>query len=293
MPKLHFANLRLSTEDGRISGPGGSESLRPQAARLLHYLLERPGRVIPREELYEAVWGTDAVVDFEAGLAALIRELRQTTRALDGPENLIETVPRRGYRLNARIVEPDRQGRRDRRNMRLVILLLLMLAVAVAAWILFETRPVEETPVAEATPSLAILPFEVYEATEGLPAHVELLLADSLLAELLQRRLDGLEMIGRTSLRPYVDREDVVSAVARDLGVELLIEGALIPGDDGGWQAGIRLLAVPPGRVLWSSSERVPADAPLDVESLAGSMADALARAWPRLRAELADVEPD
>ncbi|RFF31191.1 winged helix-turn-helix domain-containing protein [Wenzhouxiangella sediminis] len=287
MHAYRFANLVFTLEDGRLRNEHAESetSLRPQVARLLENLLAHAGEVIPRERLYTAVWGEEAVVDFESGLAALMRELRQSVRAVEGPDDLVETVPRRGYRLDAEVrVDGGSRGGRRRAAMLLAVLVPVLLGAGYGLWLALDGTAPE--PPGES--SLAILPFENYERSAELPEHVGLLMADTLLAELLARPVEGLELLGRTSLRPYLGREDVVSALAGDLGVELLIEGAVTGRAEQGWQAEMRLLAVPPGRVVWSSTVTGEPGRPLDVRAVAGSMAEDLVEAWPSLRARLA-----
>lgn len=260
--------------------------MRPQAARLLTHLLDHAGEVIVRERLFTAVWGEEAVVDFESGLAALMRELRQAVRSVGGPDDLIETVPRRGYRLSAKV---RTVGQRSRRGWRLAAILVALLPVLLGAgyavWLALD----DAGPERAAGYRLAILPFASYEPGADVPEHVGLMLADTLLAELLKRPAEGLELLGRTSLRPYLGREDVVSAVAGDLGVELLIEGTVTSHAGQGWQAQLRLLAVPPGRVAFSTAVSGEAGTPLDVRAVSAAMADDLVEAWPALRDRLGD----
>lgn len=285
MRRFRFENLRFSPDDGRLEQQDGAvgQTLRPQVATLLAFMLEQPGEVLPRERLCEAVWGKDAVVDFESGLAALIRELRQALAAVGASETLIETVPRRGYRFNGEVRKAS-AGRLPRR----IPILAAAATMAVVAlfglgyWLLGDDEFVSTGDF-----RLAILPFESYQPVEAMPEHAGLLMADSLLAALLVQPTEGLDLIGRTSLRPYVDRNDVAAAVAADLGVELLIEGAVSGEADGGWRAEVRLLAVPAGQVLWSTTVEDASGASLDVHAVADRMAEALVSAWPRLRADL------
>ena len=103
MRALEFDKFIFDPADGRLASRAGSAEvhLRPQAGKLLVRLLSQPRTVIDRDTLVRAIWGEDTVVDFESGLAALLRELRQAIQSLDGDPALIETVPRRGYRLRA------------------------------------------------------------------------------------------------------------------------------------------------------------------------------------------------
>jgi hypothetical protein len=64
-------------------------------------LLERPGEVVTREELHGRLWNSDTFVDFDHGLNAAIKRLRDALG--DSAENprFVETLARRGYRFIA------------------------------------------------------------------------------------------------------------------------------------------------------------------------------------------------
>lgn len=78
-------------------GQGRVLHLRPQAARVLEHLLERSGRLVTRDELMGAVW--PGVVVTDDSLVQCIGEIRRALGA-DGHQ-LLKTVPRRGYLLDA------------------------------------------------------------------------------------------------------------------------------------------------------------------------------------------------
>lgn len=63
---------------------------------VLHLLMEQPGRVVPREEFFDTVWGFAWIGDTRT-LDQHIRRLRRRLEELAGPE--IETVRGVGYRL--------------------------------------------------------------------------------------------------------------------------------------------------------------------------------------------------
>ena len=70
-----------------------NELLRAKTFEVLTYLVERPGRLVTKIELIEAVWPDAAITD--NSLAQCLVEIR---RALgDDSQQLIRTVARRGY----------------------------------------------------------------------------------------------------------------------------------------------------------------------------------------------------
>jgi DNA-binding winged helix-turn-helix (wHTH) protein/TolB-like protein len=306
-----FNGFRFDPSDGSLTRPSSGESvtLRPQLGRLLEAFLGQPDTVLDRDRLCRAVWDESTVVDFESGLAALIRELRQAFERLGGSSEMVETVPRRGYRLRVESVErdvaektapapepePEPASERtldpERLSNRALFLWPLIVAGLVLGlvvlWHWFERNSDTPPTALAANPTLAILPFDVIGPDELSPEasrRMQLLIADGLLAGLWQAELDELVLIGRAALRPYADRADQAAAVADDLGVDLLIEGSLVSGDGEHWQVDARLLSMPAGTVLWSARvEWDQATRPATSEPAGALVAD-LAEQWSAVR---------
>ncbi len=92
-------------EEQQLVGPQGMVPLSREAVRLLVHLAARPGEVVSREEVCEALFGSR-----EAPPGKLTQCVRLLRLALDDPSrnpSLIETVPRRGFRLLAEVRGPD------------------------------------------------------------------------------------------------------------------------------------------------------------------------------------------
>ncbi|MGH9632631.1 MAG: AAA family ATPase, partial [Bryobacteraceae bacterium] len=85
----------------------GSESieLKPKAFAVLSYLAGRPGQLILKEEILEAVW-PDTFVG-EAVLKVAIAGLRKSLGDSTKPPRFIETLHRRGYRFIAPVEKPE------------------------------------------------------------------------------------------------------------------------------------------------------------------------------------------
>jgi DNA-binding winged helix-turn-helix (wHTH) protein/TolB-like protein len=283
MTVYRFGPFDFEPQEGRLEhrDTRSRTTLRPQVARLLETLLERPDQVIDREALCRAVWDEGAVVDFEAGLAAVLRELRSELRALGGSEAWIETVPRRGIRLSGEVKVADRALPGPVRGRRRTVALgaaagLLLVVVVLLVW--QQMRPLAITQPSSST--LAVLPFSQFGGPASGSPRLDLLLADMLLVELWEKRPPDLTLIGRVSLTPYAERDNVAALVARDLGVNLLIEGSLVFENDA-MVVSARLLAMPDGHILWSETRRYAAGQAPSAREIAGVLADSLLLAWP------------
>lgn len=88
--------------EGRLLGGRGRAHLRPRSMDLLVALAEREGEVAAKQALLDEVWGRADVS--EAVLTNAVAEIRRAFAEVGGRPGLLETVPRRGYRLSAPVV---------------------------------------------------------------------------------------------------------------------------------------------------------------------------------------------
>jgi formylglycine-generating enzyme required for sulfatase activity len=94
---LRFDRFALDVTRGCLRCGEEEVALRPKAFEMLRYLAENSGRLVSKQELYQAVWPDVTVSD--DSITQCIRELRD--KLGDNDHSLIKTVSRRGYLLNA------------------------------------------------------------------------------------------------------------------------------------------------------------------------------------------------
>lgn len=82
---------------GRLSRPGEARPVEPKVMELLFLLASERSRVFGHGELRAALWPNTIVGD--DSLARCVSKLRRALADADGGENMIETIPKRGYRL--------------------------------------------------------------------------------------------------------------------------------------------------------------------------------------------------
>ncbi len=97
---LRVAGLCLDRGVFTLSTDEGSVTLTPTEFRLLEYLMERPGTVITAEELLEKVWGFFPRTGSGDVVRSHVRNLRAKIRKVCGRQEVIRTLPRRGYRFS-------------------------------------------------------------------------------------------------------------------------------------------------------------------------------------------------
>jgi Tol biopolymer transport system component/DNA-binding winged helix-turn-helix (wHTH) protein len=104
---VRFGVFELDLRSGELRKSGARLNLQHQPLQLLSVLLEQPGELVTRDELRKRLWPDDTFVDFEHGLNAAMKRLRDTLGDSADSPRFIETVPRRGYRFIAPARAPD------------------------------------------------------------------------------------------------------------------------------------------------------------------------------------------
>lgn len=174
---IRFGVFELDPRAGELRRNGTRVKLQEQPLQVLLALLGKPGEVVTREELHAKLWPADTFVDFDHGLNAAVRRLRDALG--DSAENprFIETLAKRGYRflipLNGQmanaapvslpIAESRAQSRGwARRDARLVAtaLVLLLAGTALGFWLAYRVpariQPAEQRLTSNA-PDMAVI----------------------------------------------------------------------------------------------------------------------------------------
>jgi DNA-binding winged helix-turn-helix (wHTH) protein len=99
-----FGPFRVDLRAGQLLRDGVAVDVEPAVFALLVYLLRNPKRLIGRDELLDELWKGTHVSD--SSLSRAVAKLRNALN--DGAREplYIETVPRRGYRFIAPVLEP-------------------------------------------------------------------------------------------------------------------------------------------------------------------------------------------
>lgn len=106
-----FADFTLDCERALLSKAGQELKLRPKVYGALEYLVHNRGRLVTKEELVQVLWPDAFVTD-----DSLVQCLVELRRALgDRSQEILKTVPRRGYIFAAdvvvEVVEPQPEFR--------------------------------------------------------------------------------------------------------------------------------------------------------------------------------------
>jgi predicted ATPase/DNA-binding winged helix-turn-helix (wHTH) protein len=96
-----FGEFTLDVVRGCVLKSGEQIKLRPKVYEALKYLVEHPGQLIGKQELMQAVWPDSVVTD--DSLVQCTLELRRALN--DRSQQLLKTVPRRGYLFTAEVIQ--------------------------------------------------------------------------------------------------------------------------------------------------------------------------------------------
>lgn len=254
---IRFGVFELDPRSGELQKQGRKIRLEGQPIQILICLLEKPGELVTREELRQRLWPADTFVNFEHGLNAAVKRLRQALN--DSAENprFVETLPRRGYRFIAPMqvsgvgeidpqpivspVLPEMPGAAEapavaeaefapapvtpviRRGYRFWIVCGAAVIVSIGAFWMWSRSPGPKP--APAIRSLAVLPLD---NLSGDPAQDYFSdgMTDELITELGQ--ISGLRVISRTSVMTYKGARRLLPQIAHDLNVDAVVEGTVL-----------------------------------------------------------------
>jgi TolB-like protein/DNA-binding winged helix-turn-helix (wHTH) protein len=228
MAVIRFGSFEVDLRAGELRRHGGGTRipLQQQPFRVLTLLLEHPGEVVTREELRRSIWPTTEFGSFDEGLDAAVYKLRAALGDSAEHPRFIETLPRRGYRFigPAAVEERPRPVARRRTGPALaatVVLAALLLELSAGG--LRARRPNPGGP--REIRSIAVLPL-VNLSGDSTQEYFADGMTESLITNL--GRLAGLRVISRTSAMHYKGTRASLPQIARELGVDAVVEGAVL-----------------------------------------------------------------
>ena len=223
----------------RIKNAAQEVKLEPKVMTVLVCLARNAGVVMTREQLESIAW-QGMVVGYDS-LASSIIKLRRAFGDDTKNPRIIETVPKRGYRLIAEVradrpaaavappmsPEPPGAGRRraTRRGwpvLAFAVVSLIAILVFLARSGLFETaKPIEQ--------SIAVLPFENLSNDPD-----QEYFSDGITADLITdlSKISSLAVIARHSVFRYKDRDVDVRDLREELGITYVVEGSVRKAGD-------------------------------------------------------------
>lgn len=250
-PNIRIGEWRVNPTSGEISCKGEVVRLEIRAMRLLLCLAEHAGEVVSIDDLITNVWaGVNVSQD---SLYQAITSLRRVLGDDPRQPAYIETVPRLGYRLVAK-VSPWTRGvtPRSRVRLKLVAAIAICLTLVIALGLTLHSRIADKSAFASSQPqrSVAVLPF--LDLTEGM-THEEF--ADGVTEELIDKlsKVPGLHIPTATASFFFRGKQVSVPEVAKTLRVSYVLDGSVRKSGPR-VRVAARLVRADNGYVIWSES---------------------------------------
>ena len=231
-----FAVFEVDLESGELRKHGVKIKLQQKPFQILALLLERPGEVVTREELQRRLWPSDVFVDFESGLNNAVKKLRSALGDSAETPRFVETVARHGYRFLVTPQPgdrtptlspvPDRPPRISRMGMAAVLVVLMALIGSIWA---ARRRTAHPASVASKIHKIAVLPLENLSHDNEQEYFADGM-TDAIIDQLA--RVRGLTVISRTSTMLYKKARKPLPQIARELGVDTVVEGTVLRSGD-------------------------------------------------------------
>ncbi len=247
---IRFENFELDPRSFELRRAGQLVKLERIPLQLLFLLAENRDRLVTREEILQAVWGKDVFVDADNSINTAVRKARQALK--DDSENprFLRTIPGKGYRFTAAVSSepeatiPKSDGShrgaasdilKEAPNLnvptskakvgRAIVAAVVLLAL-VTAGIVIRYRLTKRPKTLARKDMLVVLPFVNMSGDPG-----EDFFADGMTEEMITQ-LGGLDpqhlgVIARTSSMQFKDGKKGAAQIARELGVDYLLEGSV------------------------------------------------------------------
>jgi TolB-like protein/DNA-binding winged helix-turn-helix (wHTH) protein/tetratricopeptide (TPR) repeat protein len=252
-----------------LSYKGTTVRLEPKVMEVLVCLARLSGEPVSKHEFLKTVWPDTFVTDDV--LTRSISELRRVLEDDAREPRFIETIPKRGYRLIARVerlngsapaLEPgvaidhpenDARAPRSGRSGVIAVALLTCLLVFFGSALAFNIDGLRDRLFGNrnlAIHSIAVLPLKNLSGdpeqkyfTDGM--------TEELITDLSQ--ISALKVISRTSSEVYTDTHKTLPEIARELKVDAIVEGSV---ERSGHRVRItaQLIYAPQDRNLWARS---------------------------------------
>lgn|SRR5215469_691972 len=224
---VRFGAFEVDSAAGELRHKGVRIKLHEKPFQLLLALLEHPGELVTRKALQERLWPGDTFVEFENSLNNAIGRLREALGDTAATPRFIETIPRRGYRFIAEVSQAASTPPKAHFRRWLVAggLALAFALVVLAVVTLIRLDRASAEPIK----SLAVLPFRDL-GTGAQDDYFASGMTDAVTTELAT--LGVSKVTSETSIQKFKNTTESVPEIARTLGVDAVVEGAVLHEGD-------------------------------------------------------------
>ena len=221
--QVSFGDFVLDSDSRELRRGSEHVHLSPKAFQLLEILVANRPKALSKADLQDRLWPDTFVV--EKNLANLVGEIRQVLGESPAGAGFIRTVPRFGYAFHEMAATDRETATRpvsldaSRRRVALAVGAVVLVAAAASVALSWVAARHDEP----ARIRLAVLPFQ---NLTGDPSQDYLCdgLTEEMIAQLGGLQPSRLSVIARTSALQYKNTSKRAKDIARELGVQFLLE---------------------------------------------------------------------
>jgi TolB-like protein/DNA-binding winged helix-turn-helix (wHTH) protein/Tfp pilus assembly protein PilF len=239
-----FAEFELVVADSELRTGNTITRLQEKPLLLLCALLDHPQTLMTRQQLRERMWDTETFVDYEQGINVAINKVRDALGDSAEEPRFIQTIAKKGYRFlvpvevielapvlrpapapslvagHVAVTGPPAARRHFSRQLWISAISAALILLATGLWLIWHAEHRQKNEVH----AIAVLPLRNLSPdagqdyfADGITEDVTTNLAQSL----------PLRVISRTSVMRYKETAEPIAQVARELGVDTIVEGAV------------------------------------------------------------------
>lgn len=274
-----FGKFTLDAGQKVLWFDGTPVNLHLKQIELLCVLTENPGNVIRKQDIFDRVWAESFVE--ESNLSRHIYRLRKVFEEYGESGEVIQTVPRRGYRFTASIqhssgdeivierhsttrtliehlenseepkfvISPVHDEKSSSNRFSILILACVAILVTSVTAYFYQNQRVKSAAL-QGIRTLAVLPLRSLDS-ENQSNALNLGFADTLITKLAE--LNELNILSSNAVSRFADEDRDPVEVGRKLGADAVLDGS-IQRANGELRITLRLVQVSDGSQLWSRS---------------------------------------
>lgn len=195
-----FGRHFLDTDSLELRADEEAITAEPQVFRLLQFLIENRDRVVSKDDIIETVWNGRIVSD--SALTYAVKEARRILGDNGKAQTVIRTLPRRGFRFVADVIEEDADS-------------ISSLSARAS--------------LASGKPSVAVLPFDNMSDDPD-----QEYFSDGLVEDVITTlsKIERIRVIARNSTFVYKGQAIDLRRVAEELGVRYVLKGSVRRGGE-------------------------------------------------------------
>ena len=247
-------DFELDCAAGQLRRSGRILKVERIPMEVLLFLVQQRGELVSREQIVEKIWGKGVYFDTDNSINGAIRKIRQVLK--DDPEapHFIQTITGKGYRFIAPVILPviarvtglDTESEavatvaqssvredsaawfRRRQVLGISIVATAIVLVLIAGWGVyrqwfeFQVQPFRSGGRA----MLAVLPFENLTGDAG-QEYFSDGMTEEMITQLGSLDPEHMGVIARTSVMHYKRSQEQLQQIARELGVQYVLEGSV------------------------------------------------------------------